>query len=152
VLHQIDRLQNLYNWGLSKKLVTLMFFEKTAMLQKVAPFHEQPLLVYFRQCLLFINIKACGGIFLGSTMRKLRFVAIQEFKLLLDNFGKLCIKEQFKTKPLSALLWNLPDFDLFWGGNQFISQHSTISTYKCLTYFERSDTQRFFYVGGSMFT
>ena len=122
------------------------------MLQKVPPFHEQPLLVYFRQCLLFINIKACGGIFLGSTMRKLRFVAIQEYKLLLDNFGKLCIKEQFKIKTLPALLSILPDFDLFFGGNQLISQHSTTSTYKFLTYLERSDTTRFFYVCGSMFT
>ena len=129
-----------------------MFFEKTAILQKVAPFHEQPLLVYFRQCLLFINIKAWAGIFLSSTMTKLRFVAIQEYKLLLDNFGKLCIKEQFKTEPLSALLWNLPDFDLFLGGNQLISQHSNISTHKCLAYLGRSGTQQFFYVGGSMFT
>jgi hypothetical protein len=55
-----------------------MFFEKTAMLQKVALFHEHPLLVYTRHCLLFINIKAWGEIFLGSTMRQLRFVAIQE--------------------------------------------------------------------------
>jgi hypothetical protein len=129
-----------------------MFFEKTAMSQKVALFHEHPLLVYFRQCLIFINIKAWGGIFLTSTMTKLRFLPIQEYQLLLDNFWKLCIKEHFKTEPLSALLWNLPDFDLFWGGNQLISQHSTTSTYKFLTYLERSDTQRFFYVGGSMFT
>jgi hypothetical protein len=78
VLHQIDRLQNLNNWGLSIFFVTLMFFEKTAMLQKVALFHEHPLLVYTRHCLLFINIKAWGEIFLGSTMRQLRFVAIQE--------------------------------------------------------------------------
>ncbi|MCP3659304.1 MAG: hypothetical protein GY830_02880 [Bacteroidetes bacterium] len=85
------------------------------MLQKVPPFHEHPLLIYFRQCLVFKNIKACGGIFLGSTMRKLRFVAIQEYKLLLDNFGKLCIKEQFKIETLPALLLILPDFDLFWG-------------------------------------
>ena len=85
------------------------------MLQKIAHFHEQPLLVYIRQCLLFINIKAWVGIFLSSTMTNLRSMAIQEYKLLLDNFGKLCIKEQFKTEPLSALLWNLPDFDLFWG-------------------------------------
>jgi hypothetical protein len=121
------------------------------MLQKIAHFHEQPLLVYIRQCLLFINIKAWVGIFLSSTMTNLRSMAIQEYKLLLDNFGKLCIKEQFKTKPLSALLWNLPGFDLFFGGNQLISQHSNISTYKFLTYLERSETQRFFYVGGSMF-
>jgi hypothetical protein len=81
-----------------------MFLEKTAMSQKVALFHEHPLLVYFRQCLIFINIKAWGGIFLTSTMTKLRFLPIQEYQLLLDNFWKLCIKEHFKTEPLSALL------------------------------------------------
>ena len=38
----------------------MFFFEKTAMLQKVAPFHGQPLLVYFRQCLLFYQYKGMG--------------------------------------------------------------------------------------------
>jgi hypothetical protein len=60
--------------------------------------------------------------------------------------------EQFKLKTHSTLLGILPDFDLFVGGNQVISQYSTTSTHTFLTNLERSDTQRFIYVGGSMFT
>ena len=48
----------------TKKLLTLMFFEKMVILQKIAIFQKLPLLVYFLQCLNFFNIKAWGGIFL----------------------------------------------------------------------------------------
>jgi hypothetical protein len=58
VLHKVDRLEKRNNMVFTKKMLTLMFYEKITTLEKFAIFHDLPLLVYFFQCFNFFNINA----------------------------------------------------------------------------------------------